>query len=1024
MIEATLVVAFAVVFGHLLWGAWLGPAPQPVHVVGGEFMALMPPDPSARHLYARRELYLPQQPRHAWIQVIARDRLELFVNGMMVQRKTLDGFSVAVVADLTPFLRSGRNVIAVHARQSNIRQGPAIAVEGGYRLSDGDHPLFPDDRWHCSTMGERKTSWWFSQEFDERQWPLARVERCQLSAKVETPPRALQQPDEGRWVTPPQLEGGSATLFRKFRVQGRPREAWLRLTTSGNYRVALNGILFDQEEDQLGVALPEPPARRIYDVTTLLRPGDNVLTITLTDEARTPHLLADVEVLDDGGRCVRFGTDREWVSCPGIAAGWLRDSPAAAAPARPCLVDVGDLNMPSRGVRRQPVRVALPWGVIVWRAAWEFLVMALTGLVVVFACRVVAWRMLGLSTGVAVLALAPATLVLAAAFLATYDPRVTSGDVYRPLWIWLALASVLAQWMLLAGHARGAEWASGTGISLRPIRRRLVVGVMLAALLAIGFWLRIRDIKTEDLQWDEVENYHATRGFLERGFPSMIVHEDLPILYTHTSELEFVPHALVALVTNDPAYILRLPPIVFSTLTIGLLFLVGRRMFGTTVGLVAAALLAFAPGCISLSTVGRYFSQLQFFALLSVYCLWRTVSGQGPLNRRTLWWTVAAFVCMFFTWEASALVAVGLALATLMERRSRLVTVFREPALYAGAAVVAACVLLQRSHATLAQTQFLWYGLSLSDVRLVPMWNAQTFQPWYYLWQSSWNQDALLPLLGFTGAVLLAVRGAWSRPTRFLLLIHVPTCLLMGFFLPTSQFRYVHHLLPLAILLAAAAFVALARSLRLLASQTAVPRAWRFHANGLSVGVLIFLVALASGMTIELREMERMRMEGMLPQLFKYPDLGAPSRYVRDHMRPGDVLLANHIYQVNHLMGQPRVRRPTDYTLVTGPFYLPATLTDREGLLVDRRDGARVICSQAQLEDLFARHPRIWYIAQPGQHTVLNTPMASTFLREHMDIVYEDWETLVLFRGGAHRPVDVRMRDDRALNSAKANYLP
>jgi len=25
------------------------------------------------------------------------------------------------------------------------------------------------------------------------------------------------------------------------------------------------------------------------------------------------------------------------------------------------------------------------------------------------------------------------------------------------------------------------------------------------------------------------------------------------------------------------------------------------------------------------------------------------------------------------------------------------------------------------------------------------------FQPWYYIWQSSWTQDALLPLLGLLG---------------------------------------------------------------------------------------------------------------------------------------------------------------------------------------------------------------------------------------------------------------------------------
>src|SRR5262249_46485913 len=157
--------------------------------------------------------------------------------------------------------------------------------------------------------------------------------------------------------------------------------------------------------------------------------------------------------------------------------------------------------------------------------------------------------------------------------------------------------------------------------------------------------------------------------------------------------------------------------------------------------------------------IGRYFSQLQFFALLAVYWLWLTVRGAGPIDRRALGWTVASFLAMFLTWEASALIAPGMALAALMQRRGRVHTILARPAVWVGMVVVGVVVLLQRGHATLAQTQFLWYGMSLSDVRLIPMWRHQGFQPWYYLWESSWNQDALLPLLGLLGAGLLAACG-------------------------------------------------------------------------------------------------------------------------------------------------------------------------------------------------------------------------------------------------------------------------
>src|SRR5262249_26968478 len=154
----------------------------------------------------------------------------------------------------------------------------------------------------------------------------------------------------------------------------------------------------------------------------------------------------------------------------------------------------------------------------------------------------------------------------------------------------------------------------------------------------------------------EVENYHATLGFLERGFPNIKVHEDLPPLYIHTSELQFIPMGLAALVFDDSAYVVRFPSVCWSTLTIWLIYWTGRRLFNTPVGLVAATLFTLAPGCIVMSDFGRYFSQSQFFVVLTVYFFWLALRGTGPINRRALWLAALSFLGLFLTWEASALI--------------------------------------------------------------------------------------------------------------------------------------------------------------------------------------------------------------------------------------------------------------------------------------------------------------------------------------------------------------------------------
>src|SRR5438067_2253973 len=144
------IAAFAAALGHLAWHALLGPPPAPEYLIGGDLLALSGTDPEAKQLYLRRKLYLAQRPRRAWIELLGHDRLRLYVNGKFVSEQILDGFPVAIMADLAPYLRDGLNVIAVVARQSSIGQPPRVAIDGAYELSDGEHQL-GSDGWRSCT---------------------------------------------------------------------------------------------------------------------------------------------------------------------------------------------------------------------------------------------------------------------------------------------------------------------------------------------------------------------------------------------------------------------------------------------------------------------------------------------------------------------------------------------------------------------------------------------------------------------------------------------------------------------------------------------------------------------------------------------------------------------------------------------------------------------------------------------------------------------------------------------------------
>ena len=91
---------------------------------------------------------------------------------------------------------------------------------------------------------------------------------------------------------------------------------------------------------------------------------------------------------------------------------------------------------------------------------------------------------------------------------------------------------------------------------------------------------------------------------------------------------------------------LRLFPVLFGMLTVALVYHVGRRLLGPAVGGWAALFLALAPKHVAYSREARMYILLAFFALLSLYLLWRCLEEPFP----GCWFGyVAATLAMVYT---------------------------------------------------------------------------------------------------------------------------------------------------------------------------------------------------------------------------------------------------------------------------------------------------------------------------------------------------------------------------------------
>src|SRR5207248_846858 len=116
------------------------------------------------------------------------------------------------------------------------------------------------------------------------------------------------------------------------------------------------------------------------------------------------------------------------------------------------------------------------------------------------------------------------------------------------------IALVPLQWLWFWATPRRVRPSLGPGAGVG-----IAITVCLAALVLFGGWLRVRLVTVEPLNPDEVTVYRGAQGIWERGWPSYVVHPDMPVFELATSELMFYPVALAEKLTGDDRWAVRGP---------------------------------------------------------------------------------------------------------------------------------------------------------------------------------------------------------------------------------------------------------------------------------------------------------------------------------------------------------------------------------------------------------------------------------------------------------------------------------
>ena len=134
------------------------------------------------------------------------------------------------------------------------------------------------------------------------------------------------------------------------------------------------------------------------------------------------------------------------------------------------------------------------------------------------------------------------------------------------------------------------------------------------------------------------------------------------------------------------------------------------------------------------------------------------------------------------------------------------------------------------------------------------------------------------------------------------------------------------------------------------------------YALGVALMPAAALIGLGNGVALQLREMTSMRFEGwhLQPGVYKIMNVGGPARYVLDHLREDDVIIATHPDVVDHYLayyreGTIRVERRTNYWLQSTLEY-PAVFDEHHPRTLHRFSGTPMLLNREDLEDCFAKH--------------------------------------------------------------------
>jgi len=993
---------YGLCMGYMVWYTFFGYIPRTYPVLWQAPWIAYAPDAEVSQSYFRKKLYLPEGVRHAWLKVMAPDSFQVYVNGKLLGKAQRLAQQVTEFVDITQELQAGINVIAVATLRSTYPGTSKIVLEGMYEDWHGiEHQLASDTSWKVAQYEEWRPGMpqWFDPMFQDVHWRNASalgIPQPDQNSKVPYNPVIYTTKLSRQWIWAPASEAPKSYLRHNVSLPARPQAGWLWVAAKQGYFLFVNGLLIGERQGQTGMNTAPPPPQQpldVYDITPFLRSQANTIALSAVGE------LSDRGVLIDGVIVEQSGV-QHWLSPPGAWKTATAESPQWTSPdfddALWLPAELKRLSTPEELFAKHIVESTPPAhyvAVVTLNQGWCILLTMLLS--------VAWWLLMGhildqctkttlLECSIqASLIYAVPLVFLGVFFLLRYDVRYDLAFPFRQEVIGIDVFLVMLSGLVLI--MQGVRAGMESVVTRRS--RQYGTAIALSGLIILGLLLRLKDVDYRPLGGDEVTMMLVSQHVLAEGYPAVHISPSLREKVMTTSEIipYFFALSLKLFAWKSPEFALRFPGVFFGTLSIVLLYCMGKALFSVRVGLLAAALYTVLPVTISFAQFARYPTPTQFFAALAAYWLFRSFTSVTLQHRYLLYGTIAC-ICTYLSWEGTLLYFPGLCLG-LVVLRGKDTTWLKDPYFWTGLGALIAVIFFQLSTRILLNQGILVLGSGISDVTLSARWE----QPAYEALAFVYNLFLLKNVLFLS--CIAAVGLLWVLKDRALLfcyvLVLIPVAITTNA-IEVRDTRHVYYVVPFLIVAASAVFFEIVDFLLV---KEHVPPALSGAAiikTATALGCVGLLLCTAHDHVVKLYNIPWMN--ATTQTLLEFGDNGlirGVATVLRQESLPGDKILA----VMPHMVYFYLQKRNADYYAEQqlGELKIPVLVALDGPRALHRITGSPLLYSSAEVKKMLDQHSRVWLAIAQRMSNFLD--QSTQALLGEMSLMFEDQETrLYLWR--------------------------